>query len=172
MSEARTTFVYFIQPEGGGLIKIGRADDPERRLRLLQCGSPVILKLCHKAEAPAEWEFRLHTLFQRYRKHGEWFEPCQQLADIANAIPDPAIPDRGLAAEPMGELDPGLRAQWLENWERGLEEGQREQEQFRQELQRPYPARPSRWQHEPLTALPDDVDPEWHWDHVPKRRAA
>lgn len=92
----RPTKIYFVQPVGGGLIKIGRADDPEARLKALQVGSPVSLRLCRAEEAPVVWEARLHQAFAKYREHGEWFRAHPALARIADAIPDPEIPDEAI----------------------------------------------------------------------------
>jgi len=87
------TYIYFVQPEGGGPIKIGRADDPEKRLRALQTGSPIPLRLCRTVQAPPTWEIRLHYTFAAWRSHGEWFKAHPALARLADAIPDRDIPD-------------------------------------------------------------------------------
>ena len=143
------TFIYFIQPEGGGLIKIGRADDPERRLRELQCGSPVKLRLCGFHEATCDMENRLHFLFGEYREHGEWFRPCPQLAEIAGAIPDPTIEECPIDGTRRGTADWQWKVEYLHN--RDLIPPPRHIEPFERPPQKP------------VTALPDDVDPSWHW---------
>lgn len=91
--QARDGFVYFIQPEGGGLIKIGWAKDPDARRTLLQCGSPVKLKLCRAQPGAMEDEKSLHRIFAELREHGEWFRAHPALARVADAIPDPKIED-------------------------------------------------------------------------------
>lgn len=87
----RKTHIYFVQGVDGGPIKIGRADDPHARLRELQVGSPVILRLCRAEIAPQNWETRLHQTFAAYRLHGEWFKPHPILANIADAIADESL---------------------------------------------------------------------------------
>lgn len=144
----RATFIYFVQPEGGGLIKIGRADDPEARLRGLQVGSPVKLKLCSFHEADTEMEMRLHFLFAAYREHGEWFRACPALAEIANAIPDPSIEDAPIDGTRQGSVDWQFKVAYGHGREDRVH---RSHESFERSPQ------------EPVTALPDDANPEWHW---------
>lgn len=78
--------VYFIQAVDGGLIKIGVAQDPESRLLEFQVGCPVELRIVALTEGGRELEKRLHQRFQGYRKHGEWFEPCEELLSLIAAI--------------------------------------------------------------------------------------
>jgi hypothetical protein len=65
-------FIYFI---GGdvGAIKIGLATDPQRRLRGLQCGSPIPLKLLAVGRGGKDVEYQYHLRFRAHRLHGEWF---------------------------------------------------------------------------------------------------
>lgn len=67
-----STQIYFI---GGdmGLIKIGLARDPERRLRTLQCGSPIPLRILASGPGSARDERMYHARFASHRLHGEWF---------------------------------------------------------------------------------------------------
>jgi hypothetical protein len=64
-------FVYLIQ--GAGLVKIGWAVSPAKRLKLLQTGSPVLLELLGFIRGDQETEAYLHWKYARWRKHGEWF---------------------------------------------------------------------------------------------------
>jgi len=67
--------VYFIQPESGGPIKIGVAQDPAARLAQIQFMSP--LRLCLVGTIPgvgAAGEAALHERFSKHRLHGEWFD--------------------------------------------------------------------------------------------------
>jgi hypothetical protein len=72
-------FTYFVRGVGGGPIKIGQtAADPLRRVRELQVGSPVVLRLLvvllgHRHEAA------FHSRFAAERLHGEWFAPTPEL---------------------------------------------------------------------------------------------
>lgn len=70
-----TGFVYFIQGESGGPIKIGYTTDIERRLKDLQTGYPDILKLLMAFRGNQEYEKALHKQLQPYRLSGEWFKP-------------------------------------------------------------------------------------------------
>lgn len=64
--------VYFVL--GGGLVKIGRAIDVDKRFRSLECGSPVPLELARVVPGERGLECDLHRYFAAYRKHGEWFD--------------------------------------------------------------------------------------------------
>lgn len=58
-------------------IKIGIAVDPYKRLRGLQCGSPVELVLHHveeMGEIAQRFEGALHRALRSKRCHGEWFD--------------------------------------------------------------------------------------------------
>jgi hypothetical protein len=71
--------IYFVQADRVGLIKIGFAEDPESRLRELQVGSPVRLRLLRAEEGGREREAALHRRFAHARSHGEWFFPVPDL---------------------------------------------------------------------------------------------
>ncbi|WP_331737688.1 GIY-YIG nuclease family protein (plasmid) [Streptomyces sp. NBC_01732] len=70
----RTEQVYLIGSPESPLVKIGWSDNPERRLRDLQTGSPVLLKLLALFEGGAVIERELHRRFADKRRHGEWFD--------------------------------------------------------------------------------------------------
>ena len=76
--------VYFI--EGGGYTKIGKADDPQKRLRELQTGSPFPLTLKFVTEGGFEKESQIHSALSKYRVNGEWFEItydwCDEFVDF------------------------------------------------------------------------------------------
>lgn len=80
-----TSYVYFMQSEGGGPVKIGKADDPERRRRELQTGRPDTLIVlgtirCRNDNAAYELENDLHKRFEHYHLNLEWFELGPELA--------------------------------------------------------------------------------------------
>jgi hypothetical protein len=88
--------VYFI---GGdiGAIKIGAAHDPAARLKTLQCGSPIPIRLLAIADGCHEVEREYHRQFAAHRLHGEWFERCPEIeAEIGrlNSAPLPT-PEAG-----------------------------------------------------------------------------
>jgi len=72
-------YVYFIQGQCGGAIKIGYSVCPEKRLKELQTGYPdtlVILLMIPGSEAT---EHTLHREFSASRLQGEWFRPDEYL---------------------------------------------------------------------------------------------
>lgn len=73
-------YVYFVTADGKkpSLIKIGKANDPAKRLIELQIGSPMRLRLigsvkCRNADHALQVEKFAHNLFWKQRRHGEWF---------------------------------------------------------------------------------------------------
>jgi hypothetical protein len=72
-----TQYVYVLRaPDGTS--KIGIAGDPAQRLRDLQTGSPVVLKLVGVMPGGLSLERLLHRRFAAHRLHGEWFSPAIQ----------------------------------------------------------------------------------------------
>jgi len=71
--------VYFIQSINGGLIKIGYSSHINRRLREIQRTSPVKLRVLATISGRADIETEIHHKFRDERKHGEWFNPSQEL---------------------------------------------------------------------------------------------
>lgn len=72
-------FVYFVQEEDGGAVKIGRAFDPVKRLAQLQCGNPRRLKIRALLLGSPELEKGLHRLWRAAAVGGEWFGAgCEQ----------------------------------------------------------------------------------------------
>ena len=65
--------IYFIRAGKQGLVKIGLAQEPEKRLRELQSGSPVRLSIIRVIQGGHETESWLHRHFAALRQHGEWF---------------------------------------------------------------------------------------------------
>lgn len=81
-SAARAGTIYLV--EGGGRFKVGitKATKPHARLRSLQTGSPVQLRIVHSAfvQDSAAAESLAHGLLARFRLHGEWFECTEERA--------------------------------------------------------------------------------------------
>jgi hypothetical protein len=69
--------LYVIQSKVTGAVKIGRSDDPERRLRQLQTGCPYVLRIILVMADGGERETTVHQIMRRHRtRHtvgGEWF---------------------------------------------------------------------------------------------------
>lgn len=53
-------------------VKLGRAEDPEHRVKQLQTGNPELLEVFATTTAISEAE--LHTRYAEYRFRGEWFD--------------------------------------------------------------------------------------------------
>lgn len=70
---------YFVQSVGGGLIKIGRAIDPWKRLKHLNTCSPEELRLLAIMDGEDWPEACVHAQFARDRVRGEWFHPSDRL---------------------------------------------------------------------------------------------
>jgi hypothetical protein len=92
-------FVYFIQAEGGGPIKIGRSRDPQSRLSTLQTAHGARLRILSTRRGSSDVERGLHARFAAHRTSGEWFEPVPEL--VAEATRQ----DSGLQVSP----DPSAR---------------------------------------------------------------
>ncbi|MDD4445884.1 MAG: GIY-YIG nuclease family protein [Eubacteriales bacterium] len=82
------SYVYFLQGGDGGLIKIGKANDVEKRIGEIQRMSPIPLNiLCTiKCKDAHRLESSLHTRFMKYRRHGEWFEPAKPIYDFIEGV--------------------------------------------------------------------------------------
>ena len=82
-------YVYLIQAGESFRFKIGRSVNPVRRIKEMQVGSPIALKLlCQKkCRDMCLQESRWHEIFGCSRKHGEWFDLDEkQLPKIVFAL--------------------------------------------------------------------------------------
>lgn len=84
-------YTYFIQAEEGGLIKIGTAISPLFRLRTMQTGCPLKLRLIGLTDGDRLFERGLHKKFEGTRVHGEWFEPSEELLALVAECPVPDV---------------------------------------------------------------------------------
>ncbi|MGR9047591.1 GIY-YIG nuclease family protein [Halobacillus faecis] len=75
-SELDTSYVYFIRESGLDHIKIGKADDPEQRIKELSTGSAHTHEIVHliKSKEPYKTEKLFHCYFSDKRIKGEWFD--------------------------------------------------------------------------------------------------
>lgn len=78
--------IYFIKGAISGRIKIGKSNDPERRLRALQTGSPEPLELLGTIPGGLKEERILQKKFKRFAMHGEWFKGEPDLVYAIKAI--------------------------------------------------------------------------------------
>jgi hypothetical protein len=76
-------WLYFIQGDDGGPIKIGRTLDPARRITRLQTGYPFgQLRFIALVRAFRSSEASLHEFFAEHRIRGEWFAPGDSVLDV------------------------------------------------------------------------------------------
>jgi hypothetical protein len=68
-------YIYFVQGECGGPIKVGYSKDPDSRFKTLQTGYPDILKMLLIIPGSEKTESYIHKMFDEYRINGEWFKP-------------------------------------------------------------------------------------------------
>lgn len=79
-------FVYFIEAEETGLIKIGHATNPNSRMKSIQGMSPVKLRLIGYTPGSIADEKALHERFGIDRSHGEWFRYSRQISDYIQEV--------------------------------------------------------------------------------------
>lgn len=79
-------FVYFVEARPSGLIKIGSASDPRRRVKELQTGSPEHLRLLAVTTGGELHERDLHARFATDRVRGEWFSPSPSLIALIGGL--------------------------------------------------------------------------------------
>jgi hypothetical protein len=89
-------YVYFIQADIGGPVKIGWAKDPAKRCRDLQTGSPHRLVVRAFIPGTIGDEARLHRQFRSSRLEGEWFTPTAEMEKVAGC----KLPRRPHVASP------------------------------------------------------------------------
>lgn len=84
--------LYFMQSDITGSIKIGRSNDPDRRLKDLQTGNPNKIKLVAIIEGKGYLEKKLHERLKEHRLRLEWFDyKCvgEIPVDVYEMIQDP-----------------------------------------------------------------------------------
>jgi len=79
-------YVYFVQGEKGGPIKIGTSKDVNKRLHALHTGFPVKLKLLAVLPGNERVECGLHQRFKEFRLSGEWFRPVKELLEYIKTL--------------------------------------------------------------------------------------
>lgn len=79
-----SSYIYLIRADGTERYKIGRTDrHPETRLAELnrqQSAYPLLLEYYVEVPDSAVAEEHFHQRYQRYRKHGEWFELSRSIS--------------------------------------------------------------------------------------------
>ena len=117
MSHEPDAFIYCVQQGDSGLIKIGRARNPESRLKSMQTGNAETLHLRAAAWLPGEMEWVIHRELKPWRYRGEWFQPTVEVVNVvallnlwSNAGRTPSPVRRGREAEKEG-----FEPSWAEN---------------------------------------------------------
>ena len=72
-------FVYYIQEEMDGNIKIGWSEDPIKRLQQHQTSNSRELRMLVYVKGSQEYEREIHRKFQTSKTTGEWFKPDKRL---------------------------------------------------------------------------------------------
>lgn len=89
----RSRFVYFVEAEGMGLIKIGMSVCPWHRMRAIAVQTGRTLKMlgCTPQRTLVN-ERSLHLRFKRQRASGEWFRDCPEIREFIRACCGDAPP--------------------------------------------------------------------------------
>jgi hypothetical protein len=108
-------FVYFIQAEANGYIKIGWTDGhPSFRLKTLETAAPCLLVSLGAVRGDSGLERDLHNLFGHLRSHGEWFRPGQELLAFIQKKAKPWPAKGSYETDPPGEDEWRKRQQrWM-----------------------------------------------------------
>lgn len=72
-------FVYYIQEEMDGNIKIGWSEDPLKRLSEHQTSNSRELRMLVYVKGDKDYEKEIHRKFQSSKTTGEWFKPDKRL---------------------------------------------------------------------------------------------
>ena len=80
------TFIYFVQQDKGGPIKIGVSQEPAARLSQLQVGNPDSLNLLATVLSDTKTEQQLHQVFSKDSIRGEWFRPSNGLITFIKVL--------------------------------------------------------------------------------------
>lgn len=78
--------VYFIQEGENRAIKIGSADDVNKRIKELQTGNSDELTLLHATTGGFTLETHLRKRFKKYHKRGEWYYSSEELLNFINEL--------------------------------------------------------------------------------------
>ena len=76
--------IYFIK--SGNYVKIGYSKEPKQRLKELQTANPLKLTLMGTIPGTYSTEKALHSLYNKYKKRGEWFNCKKDLSLCVEAL--------------------------------------------------------------------------------------
>ena len=80
------TGIYFILAEEVARVKIGKSVNITQRMSTMKTNSPVLLELVAYFLAPDSAERFIHSVFSRYRLHGEWFTYSKQIQRVVKKL--------------------------------------------------------------------------------------
>jgi hypothetical protein len=86
--------VYFIRAGEDGPIKIGFADDAATRLRELQTGNHLDLRIVATREGGRTQEALLHDYLDEDCIRGEWFRPTERVLAVVGGAEVPSPPEQ------------------------------------------------------------------------------
>jgi len=74
------SYVYCIRNTKTRRVKLGKGNNPLKRLKTLQTGSadPLVLEGTIQTDEPFRVEKTLHRIFGAYRVKGEWFDIAER----------------------------------------------------------------------------------------------
>ena len=78
-TKSKEGFVYYIQEEMDGNIKIGWSEDPIKRLQQHQTSNSSELRMLVYVKGSPDYEKEIHRKFQTSKTTGEWFKPDKRL---------------------------------------------------------------------------------------------
>lgn len=81
----QTEIVYFAKSYDG-YVKIGKSDEPERRIAQLQTGNPQPIRLIGWLRSLSGFEVSLHRLHEEDRVSGEWFRHSDHINDTISRL--------------------------------------------------------------------------------------
>jgi hypothetical protein len=79
-----TTNIYFARCSG--LVKIGKANCVETRMRNMQAGNPFEIELLASFPGTYALETAIHHALQPLRQRGEWFEQGDDLTTVLDLV--------------------------------------------------------------------------------------
>lgn len=80
---AEASQLYVVGADGLPYVKIGTSVDPQKRLMILQTGSPFTLSVLWHCEGDFTLERHLHGVFGDHHIRGEWFD----LTPLGDPVP-------------------------------------------------------------------------------------
>lgn len=80
LADMDTCQMYFVA--GSGLIKIGISTNVQSRFRAIRNSSPVPVELVAVIRGNTFSEGMAHAKFAHLRRHGEWFEDCEEIREF------------------------------------------------------------------------------------------